>query len=194
MKKLALIMTILIPLISNASSIKTEQCPIRSQFSDQQWGIIEKGYNAANEFDYGLTLAAIIIEESDGGLWRVNPDSRDFGVTQINIKTGVIRLGYKNTSWNRSVVASKLVADDDLAISVAVEEILFWHEQHNGYWKHVVASYNKGYNVERGMEVYYPKIAPLVNELKKGCFNEEEDDVQKQDRLQFVLRENQERE
>lgn len=155
---------------SDANASELVECEIRNTMNAEQWYNVRKGYDAASEHDYGLTLAAIIIQESQGGLYRVNPESKDYGLTQINIKTAVSRLGYKDTPFMRSVAASKIVFDDDLAIALAIEELLYWDKRRAGNWSQVVSSYNSGNNMTNGMRNYYPKIAKTVNELK-GCFD-----------------------
>lgn len=145
-------------------------CEIQHQMTNEQWYNVSKGYYAAEPHNYGLTLAAIIIRESQGGLYRVNPESKDYGLTQINIKTAIVRMGYKDTPFMRSVAASKIVFDDDLAIALAIEELLYWHNRRNGNWKHVVSSYNSGNDMTKGLRHYYPKIAKTVEKIKP-CFN-----------------------
>jgi hypothetical protein len=144
-------------------------CELQESMTNEQWYNVSKGYYAAKDVGYGFTLAAIIIRESQGGLYRVNPNSLDYGLTHINVKTAVNRMGYKDTPFMRSVAASKIVFDDDLAIALAIEELLYWHGRRGGEWKHVVASYNSGNNMKNGLRDYYPKISKTVNELK-GCF------------------------
>lgn len=144
-------------------------CDIQHKLSNDQWYNVSKGYYAAQPHGYGLTLAAIIINESQAGLYKVNPESKDYGLTHINIKTAVVRLGYKDTPFMRSVVASKVVFDDDLAIALAIEELLYWDKRREGVWKHVVSSYNSGNNMSKGIKYYYPKVAKTVNQLR-GCF------------------------
>lgn len=147
----------------------TYACEIQNNMTNEQWYNVSKGYYAAKDAGYGLTLAAIIVTESQGGLYRVNPNSLDYGLTHINVKTAINRLGYKDTPFMRSVAASKIVFDDDLAIAIAIEELLYWHGRRNGQWRQVVASYNSGNNMTNGLREYYPKISKTVNKLK-GCF------------------------
>jgi len=153
--------------LTNTANAST--CEPQEKMTNQQWYNVSKGYYAALDHGYGLTLAAIIIKESQGGLYRVNPESKDFGLTQINIKTAISRLGYKDTPFMRSVAASKIVFDDDLAIALAIEELLYWESRRGGQWSHVVASYNSGNNMRKGLKNYYPRVAKLVEQLK-GCF------------------------
>jgi hypothetical protein len=153
--------------LSNTANAST--CKPQEKMTNEQWYNVSKGYYAAYDHGYGLTLAAIIIQESQGGLYRVNPESKDYGLTQINIKTAINRLGYKDTPFMRSVAASKIVFDDDLAIALAIEELLYWDDRRDGQWNHVVASYNSGNNMSKGLKYYYPRVAKLVGKLK-GCF------------------------
>lgn len=167
-----IVLSILIFVIHLGFSMNAEAdhgCDYQHTMTNTQWYNVTKGYYAGEEHDYGLTLAAIIIRESQGGLYRVNPESKDYGLTQINIKTAIARLGYEDTPFMRSVAASKIVFDDDLAIALAIEELLYWDKRRLGNWSHVVASYNSGVNMTKGLRDYYPKIAKLINELR-GCF------------------------
>ncbi|MDX1532785.1 MAG: transglycosylase SLT domain-containing protein [Nitrosopumilaceae archaeon] len=149
--------------------ITTHACEIQQSMTNEQWYNVAKGYYAAEPHGYGLTLAAIIINESQAGLYRVNPESKDYGLTQISIKTAIDRMGYNDTPFMRSVVASRLVFDDELAIELAIEELLYWDGRRNGEWKYVVASYNSGNDPSNGLKYYYPKIARTVHQLKY-CF------------------------
>lgn len=162
---------IIVLLIGANKASAAHSCSIQHNLTTDQWYNIAKGYYAAEPHDYGLTLAAIILRESQGGLYRVNPESKDYGLTHINVKTAISRLGYKDTPFMRSVAASKIVADDDLAIDLAIEELLYWHDRRNGNWKLVVASYNSGNDPTNGLRDYYPKIASTVQSLK-NCFDQ----------------------
>jgi hypothetical protein len=146
-------------------------CQMQQEMTNEQWYNISKGYYAAQPYDYGLTVAAIIAHESLGGLYKVNPESKDYGLTHINVKTAVNRLGYDDTPFMRSVVASKLVFDDDLAIDLAIEELLYWDGRRDGNWAEVVASYNDGTVIEERGRRYYRIISSVVKKLK-GCFTQ----------------------
>lgn len=151
--------------------VNAYECQYQKSMDNEQWYNVSKGYFAAQPHGYGLTLAAIIIKETQGGLYRVNPESKDYGLTQINIKTAVDRLGYEDTPFMRSVAASKIVFDDDLAIALAIEELLYWDKRRGGDWKTVVASYNDGTIIGSDGWNYYRQVAEIVQQLKR-CFKE----------------------
>lgn len=94
--------------------------------------------------DIGFTLAAIVWKESSAGLWKINISDPSAGIAHNHLKYSLIRLGIKDTSFNRNVLAQRLVDNNQLSLSLAVEEIEYWFDRHNGNWQKTRASYNQG--------------------------------------------------
>ena len=120
--------------------------------------------------DQGLSysLMAIAIKESRVGKYLVNVDTKDYGMYQANIKTVISRENAKDTSWNRNVLAMKLISDFQFATKNAIDELTYWQKVHNNDWTKVWSSYNAGwqYNSKEAKE-YSIEIASIIRELRK---------------------------
>lgn len=107
---------------------------------------------------------AIAWEESTAGKYRVNLNSHDFGVMQNSLKTAKIRTKTKGYYATMSLV-EKLIKDDDLSMSLALEELLYWRKQ-TGSWRHTVSAYNNGWAYDKG-SVYLTSIIKYVNMFQR---------------------------
>ena len=119
---------------------------------------------------HGLSysLMAIAIKESGLGKYMINLDTKDFGLYQANIKTVISRQNAKDTSWNRNVLAMKLISDFNFATKNAIDELTFWQKVHNNDWTKVWSSYNGGWRYKSDAAKQYSKdIALIIRELKK---------------------------
>ena len=111
---------------------------------------------------------AIAIKESRVGKYLVNVDTKDYGMYQANIKTVISRENAKDTSWNRNVLAMKLISDFQFATKNAIDELSYWQKVHNNDWTKVWSSYNAGWKYDSNEAKRYSKdIALIIRELKK---------------------------
>ena len=120
--------------------------------------------------DSGLSysLMAIAIKESAVGKYLVNVDTKDYGMYQANIKTVISRENAQDTSWNRNVLAMKLITDFQFATKNAIDELTYWQKVHNNDWTKVWSSYNGGWRYNSDAARQYSKdIASIIRELKK---------------------------
>ena len=120
--------------------------------------------------DQGLSysLMAIAIKESRVGKYLVNVDTKDYGMYQANIKTVISRENAQDTSWNRNVLAMKLISDFQFATKNAIDELTYWQKVHNNDWTKVWSSYNGGWRYNSDAAKKYSKdIALIIRELKK---------------------------
>lgn len=94
--------------------------------------------------DSGLSysLMAIAIKESAVSKYLVNVDTKDYGMYQANIKTVISRENATDTSWNRNVIAMRLITDFQFATRNAIDELSYWQKVHNNNWTKVWSSYN----------------------------------------------------
>ena len=67
----------------------------------------------------------------------VNLDTKDFGLYQINLKSALNRNNMKDTTWNRNVLASKLVSDFNFATKNAIDELAYWQKFHKNNWSKI---------------------------------------------------------
>lgn len=117
---------------------------------------------------YGLgnTLAGICYHESMAGLTKINSDSGDYGITQINIHSLLDRLHKRHTAYNISYYATILVEDDVYAMKAALAELQYWKLDRNRTgWHHMLNSYNSGSDVTGC--TYSMKIANAIQYLKQ---------------------------
>jgi ribosomal protein S15P/S13E len=120
--------------------------------------------------DSGLSysLMAIAIKESAVGKYLVNVDTKDYGMYQANIKTVISRENVQDTSWNRNLIAMKLITDFQFATKNAVDELSYWQKVHNNNWTKVWGSYNGGWKYNSDSAKQYSKdIALIIRELRK---------------------------
>ena len=125
-----------------------------------------KAHGKENGLSY--SLMAIAIKESGLGKYLVNVDTKDYGMYQANIKTVISRENAKDTSWNRNVLAMKLISDFQFATKNAIDELSYWQKVHNNDWTKVWSSYNAGWKYDSNEAKRYSKdIALIIRELKK---------------------------
>ena len=114
------------------------------------------------------SLMAIAIKESAVGKYLVNVDTKDYGMYQANIKTVISRENVQDTSWNRNLIAMKLITDFQFATKNAVDELSYWQKVHNNNWTKVWGSYNGGWKYNSDSAKQYSKdIALIIRELRK---------------------------
>ena len=125
-----------------------------------------KAHGKENGLSY--SLMAIAIKESGLGKYLVNVDTKDYGIYQANIKTVINRENAQDTSWNRNVLAMKLITDFQFATKNAIDELTYWQKVHNNDWSKVWSSYNGGWKYNSDAARQYSKdIASIIRELKK---------------------------
>lgn len=125
-----------------------------------------KEHGKKNGLSY--SLMAIAIKESGLGKYLVNVDTKDYGIYQANIKTVISRENAQDTSWNRNVLAMKLITDFQFATKNAIDELTYWQKVHNNDWTKVWSSYNGGWRYNSDAARQYSKdIASIIRELKK---------------------------
>ena len=135
------------------------------QLSPMQVDVVNESYYHGSEYNLGYSLAAISIVESSAGKNKFNPNSLDFGVHQINLKTAMKREKVENF-WGFISLVTKLYLDDKYNASMAIKELRFCQGQYGSEYRKIWASYNAGYNIPAGM-TYSNKIANNIKTLKK---------------------------
>lgn len=125
---------------------------------------------------YGLehSVRTLIRLESNDGRYLVNLSDPACGITQISINTYVRRHKIENTSFNRNKACQDLMNSPELAISNAVEELLFWKTQlcnrrtlkcTHAQYQNVIRAYNAGWN-------YHSKKAQVYWETFKRHYDD----------------------
>lgn len=126
----------------------------------------------AKPFDLEKTIRTIIKIESDDGKYLVNLQSKDCGITGINVKTYMARHNIENTPFNQNKACQDLINNPVLAIANAIEELLFWKEYHcknictKEQYRNVVKSYNTGFNYKsKKAQEYWDRFYKTYDEL-----------------------------
>ena len=141
-------------------------CSPALALSQYQKNVIKKSYNIGKKYDLGNTLAGIALVESQAGIYKVNSNTEDYGVTGINIKSLLARIKLPDTYLNRSKYATYLVLDDEYAIKAALAELIYWRDsRRRTNWASMVNSFNQG-SILRNNH-YARKVARAIKTLKK---------------------------
>lgn len=133
---------------------------------------IERSVELGESTGVSQTLAAIAWVESKAGKYLVNKSSGDYGVYQINLfwakkrieqLTGA-KMNYKQTLGLRD----KLMTDQGLNATHAIDNLMFWNKVHKGDWRKVVMSYNAGNNYAgKEGQAYLQKVRNAIIFLRK---------------------------
>lgn len=139
--------------------------------STSQYIVLLKTFKKGDVFNYGYSLTAIAWNESNFGKYKINLDDPSFGCFNSLLTTVLVRANVKNTSWNRSRLAERLIADFDFSFSQALAELKYWENYWTSkgvprVWSHTIRSYNRGFNHMRG-EQYRKDIVQRIRVLRK---------------------------
>ena len=136
-----------------------------------QYKVLLKTFKKGNVFDYGYSLTAITWKESKFGKFKVNLCDPSFGCFHSLLSTTLTRNNMKDTAWNRSRLAERLIADYDFSFSQALAELKYWENYWTSkgvpkVWSHTIRSYNRGFNHILG-EPYRKDIVQMIRVLRK---------------------------
>ena len=131
--------------------------------ADQQ-AVLVAAYEKGADDDLGYTMMAIAWNESSAGKYRVNLETHDFGVMQNSLKTATARTNTKGY-YNKMRLIEDLIKNDELSMSLALEELLYWRKQ-TGTWRNAVSAYNNGWRYSKG-SVYLTKIIKHVKTFQR---------------------------
>ncbi len=156
----------------------TNKCVGIEEFSDTQKEIIAYAYNYGQKYNFGSTLAAIAWHESCAGEYRINFADPSAGIYHALIPGVIKRYRMLNdTGFNRNIIGTQLIKDDEFASKVAIDELLYWNKTRDGNWKDIIKSYNKGFSWEKNekmnelAENYYKSIKAKKDILEKWIPN-----------------------
>jgi hypothetical protein len=134
-------------------------------FTPSQVSVINLAIKLGKPYNLSNTLAGIVVVESSAGKYKVNPTTEDYGVSGINIKSVLSRMGVPDTYLNRSRYATYLVTEDRFAIRAALAELIYWRDSRNRKsWYRMVGSYNQGHYLRNN--TYAVKVANAIKLLK----------------------------
>jgi hypothetical protein len=147
-------------------------CNRWDKLTGEQQYRLQYSYTYGKQHDLQWTLAAINLAESNGGVYKVNPETGDYGLHQINITNAMNMLqigGY----WDKMSLITRLVVDDEFNAYMAVQTLEGFKRQHKGDYRKMVMSYNQGNKWQKGKKSlqlgidYYNKVVDNVQMLKR---------------------------
>ena len=153
-----------------SATVGASTCEEWDSLSEEQQYRLEYSFNYGKPENLGYTLSSLALVESRAGLYKVNLESRDFGLFQINYKTIMNTLGV-TSHWKKKEIITKVIVDDSLSAYLAMSVLKHFDKVHKGNWKKMVMSYNIGNRkdkktIKRG-ESYYKKVVSSVKMLKR---------------------------
>ncbi|WP_297809878.1 hypothetical protein [uncultured Helicobacter sp.] len=148
-------------------------CVPLAQFSESQKEVLLRSYLAGEHEGFGLTLAAIAWKESCAGEYKMNFQDPSAGNFHAYIPGVINRYPkLKQNGFTQNMVGAMLVENDNFAEQIAITELKYWQKEHNGNWKNIIKSYNKGYSWQKNeqaniqAEKYYQEVAMRVKQLE----------------------------
>ena len=116
----------------------------KCKYTQEQQDVLHLAYSIGKDYDLGYTLAAIVKQESFVGdnIIRINNNDGkygSYGVTHINLETGMYFTGITNSWQAKADLAPALILDDEFAIEMGLKKLL--SKQSLG-WEKMVRSYN----------------------------------------------------
>ncbi|WP_276952242.1 hypothetical protein [Helicobacter rodentium] len=155
-------------------------CVPLAQFSKSQKEVLLRSYLAGKNEGFGLTLAAIAWQESCAGEYKMNFQDPSAGNFHAYIPGVINRYPkLKQNGFTQNMVGAMLVENDYFAEQIAITELKYWQKEHNGNWRNIIKSYNKGYSWQKSeqanilAEKYYQEVAMRVKQLESYFQNRE---------------------
>jgi len=144
---------------------------VRCVLTPEQESVLHFSYSYGAQYNYGYTLAAIAMIESDLGRWNLNLGDPSAGVYHLTVDKAVDKLGWAHTPFNYNRAAQLLMDDIYFAAEIAVETIDWWYEYHEGDFYKTWASYNGGF---KGNPLYADKVYASIKKIKQCKWLEEQ--------------------
>ena len=168
----------LLVLLLSCKALGEEECSKWYDLSSEQRYRLQWAYSYGEQYDLGWTMSAIAWHESKAGKYKINAESDDYGVFQVNLVTATDIMGISGY-WNKQALITKMVVDDEFNAYLALHVLQHFQKTRNS-WKSVVRSYNEGNkwlknekSREKSLD-YYKKIRDNVVTLKQCSeFNQE---------------------
>lgn len=136
----------------------------KCDLTPEQQSVLHFSYSYGAPHDYGLTMVAIAMEESNLGKWRINLSDPSASPWHVTIDKAVDKLGWEHTPFNYNRAAQLLMEDIYFGAAIALETILWWDDVRDGQWRRVVESFNAGYGSN---PEYVRRIIGHINTIKE---------------------------
>lgn len=170
------------------------RCDLPKNFNANQKQIILDSYFYAQKKGFGYMLAAIAWQESCAGEYLINFSDPSAGIFHAHIPLVLKQYtNLKNTAFNRNLMGRFLIQNQDFAMQVALEQLIFWNQKYSGDKQKILKSYNKGtswISNEKSnalAQKYYQEVFEKIKLLQDFIPNE----VKKSQNQQPVIKESQ---
>lgn len=133
-------------LLAVCFSLHAAECNEFDKLSLLQKSTLHIAYKYGEPDSYGYTLAAIAWKESSAGKFRLNIESNDVGLFQINARTAVNTMKVTN-HYKKIELLQDLVYNDRLASYIAISVLEYFRKDRtltNQVYKEMLMSYNTG--------------------------------------------------
>ena len=148
MKFLILLVGLLSFTVTSASEVRNWECnelQLEYRLSDYQMYIMHRSFKYAVGDDLGYTLAAIAFKESSAGVRLYNWNDPSAGVHHVLAAHVLNTLGMEHTPEHIEMGMEMLASNFYLSAHIALRELKWWVNRHNGDWFKAVRSYNQGH-------------------------------------------------
>ena len=180
MKEIIALLALIIASASVMAVPPIENCDELNSIHREQLDVMEESYWIARNKGWGEHLAAIAWHESHGGLYTVNMEYKDssmttnketgpsFGAHHVLVKNVLAIEELKDTPWNRSIVAAKLIHDPSYSGRMGTRILEHGYKLRGTEWG-MLAYYNAG---RHGGDSYAGMVWQTVQTLKACKFGE----------------------
>lgn len=152
------------------------------KLSSKQKALANKIYKRGEEFNLGATLVSIAWQESRLGKYVVSfvDKSGACGVFHQVVKHYIKQHNLQDTELNRNIVCGNLIYDEDLAITQALEVLMFFKRYYISkkepqHYPKMIKAYNAGFNTDSyAASVYYKQVyhnVKIIQAIKETILN-----------------------
>ena len=143
-----------------ALNAQADEC----ELTESQQSVLYFSYSYGEPYDFGYTLSAIAMQESDLGRYRINHSDPSGGIYHLTADKAVDKLGWSHTTFNENRALQRLIDDPAFAAEIAIETLVWWHNYHSGDFLKTWSSYNGGH---KGNPLYAKKIVANIEQIKR---------------------------
>ncbi len=161
-------------LAQSAITIKLKgTCTTLQNFTTEQKDVLMYAYYYGRDYGFGYLMAAIAWKESCAGEYLLNFADPSAGIYHAHIPNVIKKYtNYKDSSFLRNVVGQMLVTNPTFASSIALDNLRYWYNIHEGDLQKIIKSYNKGFawrtksHANQQAQAYYMDIMRKIKELE----------------------------
>lgn len=134
------------------------------EIDSYQQSVVNLSYSLGEPYDLGETMVAIALQESELGRYNISLVDPSAGYHHVLVAHALKDLGWSDTPYNRNRVVQKMLDNPVWSSGLAIRELRWWKDHHNGDWRKMLAGYNGGH---AGNDSYAEKVAQHVHHVRK---------------------------